>query len=84
MIKSGAKAALKLTKIKSQPLLKRDESIKELHLETLNKPKCLLMVHYRDKRLSIPIFEECTNGEAFITKNLSRFEQEILGTLRLN
>lgn len=59
--------------------LHREASIKELRLENLEKPKTLVILYYKDKRLSIPVFGRCDNFDQFIRSNILKFEEEVLG-----
>jgi hypothetical protein len=34
------------------------KSIKKLDLDSIQKPKTLIIAHYKNKRISIPLFEE--------------------------
>ena len=61
--------------------LRRQASIKELHLENLEKPKTLVILYYKEKRLSIPVFGCCENFEQFIRMNILKFEEEVMGRM---
>lgn len=48
-------------------------SIKKVNLEHLQRPKTLIVIHYRSKRVSIPLFEPVDNITEYLYHQLQKF-----------
>lgn len=53
-------------------------SLKKVNLERLQKPRCLLVVHYRANRISIPLFARTGNLTEYLWHQLCKFEAQVL------
>ena len=53
-------------------------SLKKVDLEHLQRPKTLIIIHYRGKRVSIPLFEAYDNITEYLYHQLHKFEITVL------
>ena len=54
------------------------KNIKELDLQALEKPKTLIILHYKGKRMSVPLFQETFNLSSLLNHHVIKLEQTIL------
>ena len=57
-----------------QPL----KHLKDLDLNALEKPKTLIILHYKQRRISVPFFKEVYNLGSLLYNHISTLEQKIL------
>ena len=53
-------------------------SLKKVNLEQLQRPKTLIVIHYKGKRVSIPLFEAYQNITEYLYHQLHKFEATVL------
>ena len=53
-------------------------SLKKVNLDQLQRPKTLIVIHYRGKRVSIPLFEPYENITEYLCHQLYKFEATVL------
>lgn len=54
------------------------ESIKKVNLEQIQKPKTLIVLHYKGKRISIPLHYSVENITEYLYNQLKKFEATVL------
>jgi hypothetical protein len=47
-------------------------------LEQYQKPKTLIVVHYKGKRISVPLLGDCKNLTEMLYHHIDKFEQTVL------
>lgn len=53
-------------------------SLKKINLDELQKPKTLILIHYKNKRISIPLFEGQPNITEYLYHQIEKFEVTVL------
>ena len=53
-------------------------NLKKLDFEAMERPKTLIIIHYKGKRLSIPLLESPDNLTDFLYSQLLKFQSEVL------
>ena len=53
-------------------------SLKKINLEELQKPKTLILIYYKNKRISIPLFEAQPNITEYLYHQIEKFELTVL------
>ena len=52
--------------------------LKKINLEQYQKPKTLIVVHYKGKRISVPLLGDCRNLTEMLYHHIDKFEQTVL------
>ena len=52
--------------------------LKDLDLNTIDKPKTLVILHYNRTRISVPLFKEVTDIADLLYHHISTLEQQVL------
>ena len=54
--------------------------LRELDIAHIEKPKSLIILHYRGRKVSVPLFEETYNLAPMLYSNIAKLEETVLSS----